>query len=864
MSFINFINGFFAPGAHWFFWAGLACATIPTIIHLLNRRRYRVVQWAAMDFLREALQRNRRIMQLRDILLLILRTAVVLMLGMALAQARCTSSSENFDGSRPLHAVLLIDNSLSMGYQAEQSLGEDLLGRAKQKAKEYISHLPADSRVSLVALCGTRHALSPTPYTKEDAAEEVNKIEVVDGSATVQQALNEAKKACESGPDLDRRIVFFSDQQEGNWVGFKGSDDLKDLPPVQVIDVSPPDYDNTWISDLRLPDGLADVETPTNFVVELKHQGSAARANLQVTLTIDGVEAASKIVTLESGDGAREVSFEHVFSAYSPEPGKPVQVPVKATISPDRLPADDERYLIVNVVAALPVVFVDQFGSGEEDPVKFRLGETRHLRKLLAPVTSRGESPRQLVKIRHLKIDDLTRDNLADARLVVVGGIPDPGAAVILLREYVEQGGQLILAAGADFKTQNWNDSAWLDGAGILPAPLKVEPIGALPEESREKVKPFTLAYDSVSTDPYFRLADATDDELRDLYAEAFFFKAVVPDLSTATLDELKKHETKRLEEMLGFEREANTRREKLLSTTKGGDLTDLQREELRADDERLATLHPKWLLWSNRPVQPDDEGPTEDIAAHAARLADASLPKVRARFTDEQATPYLVERKLGEGQVLFVSSGLLSSWNTLPKTNTFLIYDRIMRQMIESTLPNRNYEPAGRILLAVPAHDQRAKVSLLRPGLEDSPEELDISAIGAESRGLDVANPLVRGLYRIIAVGTGETAGGASPAASSEEDEHQLWQLPLAVNGKSDESDLHALNREKFEKRVGDARLVWVGGNEEISLAGTQIKGQNAWWYFVVMLLVMLFVEMGIVAWPMLSARIAAQGAPA
>src|SRR5215475_2379150 len=104
--------------------AGAICATGPVIIHLLNRRRYRVVQWAAMDFLREALKRNRRIMQLRDLLLLALRTAAVLLIGLALAQVRWSSSPEKFDGGRPLHAVLLIDNSLSMGYQAQSSLGE--------------------------------------------------------------------------------------------------------------------------------------------------------------------------------------------------------------------------------------------------------------------------------------------------------------------------------------------------------------------------------------------------------------------------------------------------------------------------------------------------------------------------------------------------------------------------------------------------------------------------------------------------------------------------------------------------------------------------------------------------------------------
>ncbi len=53
--------------------AGLACAAGPIVIHLLNRRRYRRVEWAAMDFLAEALQQQRRRLNLRDLLLLFLR-----------------------------------------------------------------------------------------------------------------------------------------------------------------------------------------------------------------------------------------------------------------------------------------------------------------------------------------------------------------------------------------------------------------------------------------------------------------------------------------------------------------------------------------------------------------------------------------------------------------------------------------------------------------------------------------------------------------------------------------------------------------------------------------------------------------------
>ncbi len=63
--------------------AGLLCACGPVIIHLLNRRRFREVQWAAMDFLLEAFRRERRILRIRDWIVLALRTLAVLFFGLA-------------------------------------------------------------------------------------------------------------------------------------------------------------------------------------------------------------------------------------------------------------------------------------------------------------------------------------------------------------------------------------------------------------------------------------------------------------------------------------------------------------------------------------------------------------------------------------------------------------------------------------------------------------------------------------------------------------------------------------------------------------------------------------------------------------
>ena len=57
MSMVPFIlaAGLVTP---WFFAAGLALASIPIIIHILNRRRFKTVNWAAMEFLLRAMRKT--------------------------------------------------------------------------------------------------------------------------------------------------------------------------------------------------------------------------------------------------------------------------------------------------------------------------------------------------------------------------------------------------------------------------------------------------------------------------------------------------------------------------------------------------------------------------------------------------------------------------------------------------------------------------------------------------------------------------------------------------------------------------------------------------------------------------------------
>ena len=105
------MSAFLHPAMLW----GLLLAAVPVIIHLLNRRRYRTVRWAAMDFLRAAYRKNQRRLRFENLLLLLLRTALIILLALALARPFLTGGVASALSDRTTNYTILLDNSYSMG-----------------------------------------------------------------------------------------------------------------------------------------------------------------------------------------------------------------------------------------------------------------------------------------------------------------------------------------------------------------------------------------------------------------------------------------------------------------------------------------------------------------------------------------------------------------------------------------------------------------------------------------------------------------------------------------------------------------------------------------------------------------------------
>ena len=114
---------------------GLPLLLVPILIHLLNRRRYRMEEWGAMQFLIQATRASTSKAKLRQFLILLMRTLAVLMMILFLARPLAGGWVGKLGGGKPDTIFVIIDRSASMAFQ-ETPTSPSIMERALGKLED--------------------------------------------------------------------------------------------------------------------------------------------------------------------------------------------------------------------------------------------------------------------------------------------------------------------------------------------------------------------------------------------------------------------------------------------------------------------------------------------------------------------------------------------------------------------------------------------------------------------------------------------------------------------------------------------------------------------------------------------------------
>ncbi len=195
---------------------GLAALAIPIIIHLLNRRRYEVVDWGAMRFLQMSKVTRRRVF-IEEILLMLLRMALLALLALAFARLIWGGDWLARLQTRPNRDVVLIfDGSSSMNYTGGGKTPQDA---AKEWAAEYVKRLvPGDG----VAVFQARQQVLPVVAEPNHDLQRCVPQSILDmprpgGGADLPAAIQAADALLAKSQRGERDVIVLTDGQRFGW-----------------------------------------------------------------------------------------------------------------------------------------------------------------------------------------------------------------------------------------------------------------------------------------------------------------------------------------------------------------------------------------------------------------------------------------------------------------------------------------------------------------------------------------------------------------------------------------------------------------------------------------------------------------------
>jgi hypothetical protein len=436
----------------------LAAAAVPVLIHLWTRRKYREVAWAAMEYLLAALEKNSRRLRIEQWLLLAVRTAILVLVVLAVAGPYMEYSAAPFVAGRPTHKLIVIDGSYSMAYRATD---KSRFERACELAAEIVDQSKQGDAFSLVLMAAPPRVIVGTPsQSPRDFLSELENLKLhhtgADLAATLAQVHEVLTTAAREQTRLVQHEVYFlTDLGRTTWDAASSATgdaqkliaQLADEAQLWLLDLGQPQTENVAVADLRSAQPFFTTQAPSDFEATVKNFTSRS-ARRKVELVIDGERMGEQMLEVPaSGEAAAQ--FRHRFEA-------PGEHAIQVRLADDSLPIDDQRWLAVSAKPAIETLIV----NGESNP-----RAANYLRFALDPDSGRGgdaglASPIRATVVSETALLEVDLNRYDCVFLSNVGQFTSGEAQV--LRSYLKSGGGLVFFLGDRVLSDRYNEELGL------------------------------------------------------------------------------------------------------------------------------------------------------------------------------------------------------------------------------------------------------------------------------------------------------------------------------------------------------------------------------------------------------------------
>jgi len=396
-----------------------AAIAVPIFVHLIQRERKRVVLFPSLMFVQKIPYQSVRRRRIRHWALLLMRCAALLLIVAAFARPflkQEIAAAAAIGGTKEV--VILLDHSASMGYG-------DHWQKAKDAAHQAVRALGNSDKATLVLF--SRNAEESMRATSDrarlDVAIDNSKVDA--DSTRYGPALKLAESILLRSTARRRETILISDFQRAGWTG---SEDVHfpDGYAVTPVSVATPDAENIAVPSVTFARAAFSGTERVTVTAGIANRGATPQADVPVSLDVEGLPIQTQHVKV-GANAAASITFTQ-FTL-----DKPI---VKGTVraGTDQLPADNTFHFTVSPTAPVSLLVVEG-GDRQESSL--------YLIKAL------GISTTPTFQTDVMPVVRVSPSNFEKRAAVILNDVAFPPAAANgALKQFVERGGGLLIAAG--------------------------------------------------------------------------------------------------------------------------------------------------------------------------------------------------------------------------------------------------------------------------------------------------------------------------------------------------------------------------------------------------------------------------------
>ncbi|WP_337873029.1 BatA and WFA domain-containing protein [Ignavibacterium sp.] len=398
---------------------GLLAASIPVIIHLLNLRKLKKIEFSTLAFLKE-LQKNKiRKIKIKQWLLLALRVLIILFIVMAFARPALRGLSiAGTTSAAKTSAVFILDNSFSMSVLGQNG---SYINQAKDIIRKILEQLKEGDEAAVILSSENNQNVNLTSDFNQ-LINQLNQSELSYIKGDLHKSLTLAAELVNKSKNFNREIYILSDFQKNIFPKDEIKTDLSQLLNENVkiysFPLSEKKVFNLAIDDLRSANQIFEIDKPVTFNISIGNYSEQNVQNGVISVFVNQKRAAQKSFDVEAG--------KSVLIDVDAVPDKAGFIDISAEIESDDIEQDNKRFVSLFIPEKISCLII----SDDNSSSKFLKLALQTIGQQKLKIDERNSNQIGGTQLKNYEIVFLCSDNL---------NLPDK------FLQYLNEGGSLVI-----------------------------------------------------------------------------------------------------------------------------------------------------------------------------------------------------------------------------------------------------------------------------------------------------------------------------------------------------------------------------------------------------------------------------------